>query len=678
MENLSGYSSNVMFGLVSFPLIALAITLPYMIVQYRKFGSIPWLRTVIVYSFVFYLMVAYYMVVLPLPEDRTAFVAYAAQPQLTPFLFVQTILEAMARSSNNPSVWLSLIKNPTAYEALLNIVLLVPLGMYLRYYFRRTWWQTLLIGFGTTLFFELSQLTGLWGIYAHPYRLFDVDDLMLNTLGAMTGYWLAGPLMRRLPDIRIINEEARETGLRAGALRRALSFGLDTVVAAMASGGMTALLYSLGSGGAAEAAGLPWATAAYAAALASFLVFFVAIPSLTHGQTLGQKLLRLCIVRPDAQIAKWYHYLARYGLLYLFVTLPFVALDGIVSFGGTDASELGSTSGFFGRYRSELVWIWLVLMMTWAITLLVRAVHAARAKEPFVMLNGLISMTRVMSVEGAERERERRAALDVSQVAALERALAGGGIPLSDLMARAGAAVAVAVRQQVPDPAPIVVLAGAGNNGGDGWVVARLLAEAGYAVTLVAPDLAERLRTEPARTTAIDTFVATARQDLPLRVIVRPEIDQLDGAMEDAAAIVDAMLGTGFSGDEVREPFARWIECANQRRFEGARKPGHGRHRRRTRARKSHDLDKRRSMPERAKDAPFAISIDVPSGLSAQTGKAAQPCFAADLTVTMLAFKPGLIEPMAQRFTGTIRLAKLVDTKPYLEKLAAVNQGTDT
>lgn len=675
MENLSGYSSNIIFGLVSFPLIALAITLPYMIVQYRKFGSIPWLRTVIVYSFVFYLMVAYYMVILPLPEDRTAFVAYAAQPQLTPFLFAHSILEATAGSGGNPSAWLSLMKNPTVYEAVLNIVLLVPLGMYLRYYFRRTWWQTLLIGFGTTLFFELSQLTGLWGLYEHPYRLFDVDDLMLNTLGAMTGYWLAGPLMRRLPDIRIVNEEAREAGLRAGALRRALSFGLDVLMAGIASGGAIALFRSWGSGGATESAGLSGGIESYGMALASFLVFFVAVPALTHGQTLGQKLLRLRIVRPDAQDAKWYQYLVRYGLLYLFIVLPFAALDGIVSLGGTDASELGATSGFFERYRTELVWIWIVLMATWAVTLLVRATHAARAKEPFIMLNGLISMTRVMSVEGAERERERRAALDVRQVAELERALAGDGIPLSDLMARAGASVADAVRQQVPDPAPIVVLAGAGNNGGDGWVAAQLLAEAGYAVTLASPDLAERLHAEPARTTAIDAFVAAAQQDLPLRVLVRPEIDQLDEAMENAAAVVDAILGTGFSGNDVREPFARWIECANRRRFEGARGRGHGRHRRRTHDRNNHELDRRRNMPERAKGAPFAVSIDVPSGLSAQTGKAARPCFAADLTVTMLAFKPGLVEPTAQRFTGAIRLAKLVDTKPYLEKLDAARQG---
>ncbi len=670
MENLNGYTSNIVFGLISFPFIAFAITLPYLVFQYRKFGSIPWLRTIIVYSFVFYLVVAYYMVILPLPEDRTAFVAYAAQPQLTPFLFVQNILEAMANSADSPSAWLSLLKNPSAYEAVLNVILLVPLGMYLRYYFRRTWWQTLLIGFGTTLFFELSQLTGLWGLYEHPYRLFDVDDLMLNTLGAMTGYWLAGPLMRRLPDIRIVNEEAREAGLRAGALRRALSFGADVLVAGIAISIIGALARFSEAPGAAEIAAASGAAARSWPGLVTFLTLFVIVPSLTHGQTLGQKLLHLRIVRPDAQTAKWYQYLARYGLLYLFIVLPFTALDGIVSLGTADTSELGTVSGFLQRYQVELAWTWLVVVTTWGVTLVIRAVHAAIVQGPFIMLNGLLSMTRVMSVEGVERERERRAVLDVGQIAALERAIADDGTPLSALMARAGAAVAEAVRLRVPDPAPIVVLAGAGNNGGDGWIAARILAEAGYPVTLMTPDLAERLHAEPARTAAMDVFAEAARRGLPLHVLVRPEADVLDDTMGSAAAIVDALLGTGFAGDEVREPFASWIKAANRRRFEEARVAGRGRHRRRMHERGDHELSMRRKPPERAKDAPFALAVDVPSGLSAQTGDAAQPCFVADITVTMLAYKPGLVAPAAQRFTGSVRLAKLVDAKPYLEKLA--------
>ncbi|WP_270298577.1 NAD(P)H-hydrate epimerase [Eggerthella sinensis] len=63
------------------------------------------------------------------------------------------------------------------------------------------------------------------------------------------------------------------------------------------------------------------------------------------------------------------------------------------------------------------------------------------------------------------------------------------------------------------------------------------------------------------------------------------------------------------------------------------------------------------------------MAVDVPSGLSAQTGAAARPCLAADMTVTMLAYKPGLVATETNRWTGMVTLARLVDTKPYLAAL---------
>ena len=184
-----------------------------------------------------------------------------------------------------------------------------------------------------------------------------------------------------------------------------------------------------------------------------------------------------------------------------------------------------------------------------------------------------------MTEAGVELARERRGVLDVDEVAALERAVAEDGTPLAELMDRAGRAVADEVRAWVPDPAPVVVLSGSGNNGGDGWVAARVLAEAGYPVTLVAPDLAERLHAEPARSTALETFARAAEDCLPLSVLIAPDADVLADAVDEAEAVVDALLGTGFSGGEVREPYAGWIRAANRRRFEGKRGKGRGRHR---------------------------------------------------------------------------------------------------
>ena len=661
------YVSNIFTAALSFPLIAFLITLPYMVYQYRKFGSIPWLRTLVVYSFVFYLLCAYFLVLLPLPEDRSAIVPYAQTPQLVPFNFVHEFLAETSFSIGDPSTWLATLRDPYIYEAFFNVLLLVPLGMYLRYYFRRTWWQTLIIGFLVTLSFETTQLTGLWGLYEHPYRLFDVDDLIMNTLGAMTGFWMVGPAMRVLPDIRLVNEEAREAGMRASVTKRALSFLIDALIVFAVS---LVLLFGVAGSGVADrliAQEGVWNAAAYGLDLLVLGTFFVIVPILTRGQTLGQKLLRLRIVRSDASRAHWYQYLARYGLLYLMIWAPFAVLNGVAELDPATTSEMGSLVGFAAQRQTALMLAWVVLMVAWGVSLAVRAVRSWRLKQPFVMLNGVLSNTRVMTQAGVELARERRAVLDVDEVAALERAIAEDGTPLIELMDRAGRAVAEEVRAWVPDPAPVVVLAGSGNNGGDGWVVARTLAEAGYPVTLVASDLAERLHAEPARTTALDAFAQAAEDGLPLSVLIAPDADVLADAIDRAEAVVDALLGTGFSGEEVREPYASWIRAANRRRFEGSRGKGRGRHRKRTHERGDH-VRGRRSLPAKVKDAPFAVAVDVPSGLAAQTGAVARPAFAADMTVTMLAFKPGLVASATAPWTGIVKLAKLdVDVARYRE-----------
>ena len=82
---------------------------------------------------------------------------------------------------SDPSTYLGAMKEQCFYEPFFNILLLVPLGVYLRYYFRRSWWQAILIGFLVSLSFELIQLSALFGIYPRPYRLFQVDDLINNT-----------------------------------------------------------------------------------------------------------------------------------------------------------------------------------------------------------------------------------------------------------------------------------------------------------------------------------------------------------------------------------------------------------------------------------------------------------------------------------------------------------------
>ena len=60
--------------------------------------------------------------------------------------------------------------------------------MYLHVYFKRGFFTTVILTFMLTLFYETSQYTGLYYIYGRPYRLFDVEDLMVNTTGGLIGW----------------------------------------------------------------------------------------------------------------------------------------------------------------------------------------------------------------------------------------------------------------------------------------------------------------------------------------------------------------------------------------------------------------------------------------------------------------------------------------------------------
>lgn len=114
---MSKFVMPITTAVLLFPLIAALITAPFLIYKYRKVGSVPWLHAAAVYSFVFYLMSAYFLVLLPLPADRTAVVAYAQTPQLIPFQFLRSFLAETAARLDDPSTWLTAIFDPYLYEA---------------------------------------------------------------------------------------------------------------------------------------------------------------------------------------------------------------------------------------------------------------------------------------------------------------------------------------------------------------------------------------------------------------------------------------------------------------------------------------------------------------------------------------------------------------------------------
>lgn len=73
----------------------------------------------------------------------------------------------------------------------LNVLLFVPWGFLARFLFKVNFRTALLSSFAASLLIELTQLTGVWGVYGCRYRTFDVDDLIANTLGGVLGFFCA-------------------------------------------------------------------------------------------------------------------------------------------------------------------------------------------------------------------------------------------------------------------------------------------------------------------------------------------------------------------------------------------------------------------------------------------------------------------------------------------------------
>ncbi|MDO4501333.1 MAG: VanZ family protein [Erysipelotrichaceae bacterium] len=166
-------------------------------------------------------MTVYFLVILPLPSIEQVAKLTTARIQLIPFTFISDIIKEINKTGN------PIYFNKALLQFLFNIVMLIPFGIYLRYYFKKSLKDTIKYTFYLSLFFELTQLSGLYFIYPRSYRLFDVDDLMSNTLGGLFGYFLAKPLCSFLPDRDKIDEHSFRISKKVSTLRRLTALGLD-------------------------------------------------------------------------------------------------------------------------------------------------------------------------------------------------------------------------------------------------------------------------------------------------------------------------------------------------------------------------------------------------------------------------------------------------------------------
>lgn len=139
--------------------------------------------------FFIYLAGVFALTLLPLPKAGEFLSAYEPHVILRPFAFVTRIKDHLAHNPwwHYTYLGLGLLREDVVTQPLLNVVLMLPFGMYLRGVFRWSVGKIILASFFLSLTIELLQLTGLLFYYPQPYRLFEVDDLLMNTLGGALG-----------------------------------------------------------------------------------------------------------------------------------------------------------------------------------------------------------------------------------------------------------------------------------------------------------------------------------------------------------------------------------------------------------------------------------------------------------------------------------------------------------
>jgi NAD(P)H-hydrate epimerase len=166
----------------------------------------------------------------------------------------------------------------------------------------------------------------------------------------------------------------------------------------------------------------------------------------------------------------------------------------------------------------------------------------------------------------------------------------------------------------------ITIACGGGNNGGDGFVIARHLHNAGAEVTILLAANPEQLKGE-----ADVTYRIARAMDLPIVPCQTAEqAQQAAGPLLRSDCIVDALWGTGFAG-EVRSPLKELIEQINTIALHGIK----------------------------------VVAVDIPSGLDCDTGRPGGVAVRASLTATFVAPKVGMLADTAASYVGHVAVVDI-------------------
>lgn len=348
---MSSYIEPIRFALIVFPFLALAISSVFFIYEYRKYGTFILTRAIVLYSFVFYLLCAYFLVILPLPTKEAVEQMTGPKMELHLFATWEHFRQNTVLVLSDPSTYLPAMRQSVFLEPVFNLLLIVPFGIYLRYYFRFSFIKTVIASFCLSLFFELTQLSGLYFIYPRPYRLFDVNDLLTNTLGGALGFIIEPVFTFMLPTRARMDEISYEKGKTVSLTRRLVAYLIDWGFLSVLTFIITLLLQAAFKIGSITSSG-GWI-------FIEVILYFMLVPYLTNGRTLGKRIVRIKIVADDNSKLSFKSLFVRYAYLYfIFYGLSWISqLLQIVFDHTTGVTQLTSVFIYLGILFAQFIFV---------------------------------------------------------------------------------------------------------------------------------------------------------------------------------------------------------------------------------------------------------------------------------------------------------------------------------
>jgi glycopeptide antibiotics resistance protein len=182
-------------GVLLFLLVLPVVSFPMLRGAYTRYGRLPAVPTITGLGALLYGVGLVAFTLFPIPADSAAACEGGDRAwRWSPLQSFGDSLDVISAEGVVP-----FLTSGTFLQVVMNVVFFLPLGALLGWRTRRPLWSAALLGLGASMAIELTQGTGVWGLYDCAYRLADAQDLLTNTTGAVLGWFAGRHLLGRVP-----------------------------------------------------------------------------------------------------------------------------------------------------------------------------------------------------------------------------------------------------------------------------------------------------------------------------------------------------------------------------------------------------------------------------------------------------------------------------------------------